>query len=75
MDFLAIITLLLEVALLVAIPVLVLLVLRALIAGGVRAGVSAARGEEEPLVILQRRYARGEIDEAEFERRRAVLRG
>ena len=49
------------------------LVLRWIIAGGVERGIRGARQEEDPLVILQRRYARGEIDEAEYERRRQIL--
>lgn len=54
---------------------LVILVLRAIIAGGVREGIRSARKDEDPLVILQRRYARGEIDEVEYERRRRELIG
>lgn len=59
----------------VAFMLLGILVLRAIIAGGVRDGIRDANRDEDPLVILQRRYARGEIDEAEYERRRAELTG
>lgn len=34
-----------------------------------------ALSDEDPLRILAQRYARGEIDEEEFERRRKVLKG
>lgn len=34
-----------------------------------------ARREDEALATLRERYARGEIDRAEYEERRAVLRG
>ncbi len=39
-------------------------------AGG---GTSGASGTESALEILRKRYARGEIDEAEYERRRREL--
>lgn len=58
----------------VAMLALGVLVLRAIVAGGVREGIRAARRDEDPLTILEQRYARGEIDETEYERRRAVLR-
>lgn len=50
-----------------------LLFLRAIIASGVRDGIRGARKDEDPLVVLQRRYARGEIDQAEYEHRKEVL--
>ncbi len=55
--------------------VAVLLLLRAVIAGGVRGGLRDAMKDEDPVVVLQRRYARGEIDEAEYVHRREVLTG
>ena len=51
----------------------VLLFLRAIIASGVHEGIRRARKEEDPIVVLKGRYARGEIDEAEYEHRREVL--
>jgi putative membrane protein len=39
-----------------------------------RGGGGAARGPD-PLVILRERYARGEIDDEEYERRRKLLGG
>lgn len=38
-------------------------------------GGSAASRPDDPLEILRQRYARGEIDDEEFERRRRVLGG
>lgn len=38
-------------------------------------GEGAGRGRESALQILERRYARGEIDREEFERRKRDLRG
>ena len=74
--FLGVVT---QLALVVAIPVLLLLVLRAVISGGVRDGMQdAMRGahrDDDPLTILQRRFARGEIDEAEYAERRRILTG
>ena len=41
--------------------------------GSSRGGSTAATHEESPMEILKKRYARGEIDEEEFERRRKEL--
>lgn len=38
-----------------------------------RRGDTTADDGESPIQILERRFARGEIDEAEFKRRRAEL--
>ena len=74
--FLGVVT---QLALVVAVPVLLLLVLRAVISGGVRDGMQDAMGgahrDDDPLTILQRRFARGEIDEAEYAERRRILTG
>jgi putative membrane protein len=51
-----------------------LAVLAALIWVAARAGVPGGRGEDSPETILKRRYARGEIDREEFERRLPDLR-
>jgi uncharacterized membrane protein len=64
-----------QLALFVAVPVLLLLVLRAVIAGGVRDGIRSAHRDDDPLTILQRRFARGEIGEAEYAERRRILTG
>lgn len=68
-----------EVAMVLAIPVLLLLVLRAVISGGVRDGMQDALHDaprdDDPLTILQRRFARGEIDQAEYAERRRILMG
>jgi uncharacterized membrane protein len=60
-------------ALFVAIPVLLLLLLRQVILGGVRDGIKSAHRDDDPLTILQRRFARGEIDQAEYDERRRIL--
>ncbi len=53
-------------------------VIIALVWGGVRllgaSGRSSAAADESPETILKRRYARGEVDREEFERRLADLR-
>lgn len=70
---------LLFVALNVALPILLLaalvLFLGAVIAKGVRTGLDGASKAEDPLVVLQRRYARGEIDDAEYAHRQEILAG
>jgi putative membrane protein len=38
-------------------------------------GTGSAPGAEDPLEILRRRYAAGEIDDEEYTRRRKTLRG
>ena len=70
--FLGVVT---QLAMVVAIPVLLLLVLRAVISGGVRDGIRTAHRDDDPLTILQRRFARGEIDQAEYAERRRILTG
>jgi putative membrane protein len=47
--------------------------LATLVVWGVR-GFGRAGSTSDPLFILQERFARGEIDQQEFESRRAVLR-
>ena len=42
---------------------------------GMRRGLRSARREDAALTTLRERFARGEIDRAEYEERRAVLRG
>ncbi len=41
--------------------------------GSGRSSIPPASRDDDPLEILRRRYARGEIDEEEFHRRRAEL--
>jgi putative membrane protein len=43
--------------------------------GGRSAGGGAPAGPGDPLEILRARYARGEIDDEEYERRRRTLTG
>ncbi|HHO69072.1 MAG TPA: SHOCT domain-containing protein [Gammaproteobacteria bacterium] len=50
--------------------VVIVAVVRAMAGGD---GASGASQRETPLEILEKRYARGEIDEAEYERRRREL--
>ena len=40
-----------------------------------RRGLASSRREDAALTTLRERFARGEIDRAEYEERRAVLRG
>lgn len=58
---------------------IVWIVIALLIFGAVRLvsgrGVEREQGRESALDVLERRYARGEIDRQEFEERKAVLRG
>ena len=42
---------------------------------GAAPGLPSAPRPDEPLEILRQRYARGEIDDEEYERRRRVLSG
>ena len=64
-------------AVVIAAIVLVVLGIRWLLQqGGVaRGGGSAAPRADDPLEILRQRYAKGEIDDEEFNRRRTVLGG
>jgi putative membrane protein len=50
--------------------VVIVLVIKAITGAG---GAGSSPGNETPLDILKKRYARGEIDEEEFERRRKEL--
>lgn len=50
--------------------VLIIVIIKALAGGNAAPGPS---GKETPMEILKHRYARGEIDEQEFERRRREL--
>lgn len=52
--------------------IIVVLIAVAKMAMGTGTGSSAPR-DESPLDILKKRYARGEIDEEEFEKRRREL--
>jgi putative membrane protein len=38
-------------------------------------GAAAPEGSEDPMDVLRRRYASGEIDDEEYERRRRTLSG
>lgn len=55
--------------------ILVIIAVVALISGllGSRGDANEAKASQEPLQILQRRYARGEIDRLEFEAKRQDL--
>ena len=53
--------------------VVVIIALRVLSGGAARGDGPGAK--QTPLELLEERYARGEIDEEEFERRRRTLRG
>ena len=53
--------------------VLVLVVLLVLLAGGAAGGL-LPRGDERPEQILKRRYAKGEIEREEYQRRLEDLR-
>ena len=43
--------------------------------GGVRSVPQESRGDDRALVVLRERFARGEIDEAEYRQRRQALEG
>ncbi|GGM14401.1 hypothetical protein GCM10010129_68260 [Streptomyces fumigatiscleroticus] len=60
-------------AVLIAVGILLLRFYRTLGRGPGQPGSSGTRGTAEQ--VLAERFARGEIDEAEYERRLAVLRG
>ncbi len=45
------------------------------LSGGSGAYPGAGGGPDDPLEILRQRYARGEIDDEEFERRKKTLTG
>jgi uncharacterized membrane protein len=44
-------------------------------ARGIRRGQGTLRREDPALITLRERFARGEIDRAEYEERRAILKG
>ena len=50
--------------------VVIVIVIKSLLGGGVN-----RNSTDSPLQILQKRYARGEIDEEEYKRRRRELEG
>ena len=50
--------------------VVIFIVVKSMLGDGVR-----ANNTDSPLQILQKRYARGEIDEEEYKRRRRELEG
>ena len=52
---------------------IVFIVLLGLVIKYLAAGGTASREADSPLDILKKRYARGEIDDEEFERRRKPL--
>ena len=59
---------------------LIWIVIIAVVVYAVKAGINSGSmnndlREESPLEILKKRYARGEIDEQEYERRRNELEG
>lgn len=62
-------------ALFFLIPLLVIVVIAALVVWAIRSQGVPAQSEsgEAPLIILQRRYARGDIGAEEYERLRATL--
>ena len=66
---------LLFIALIAAIPIAILVVLVALSRGRARTPVPWAQPPDAALGALRERYARGEIDAAEFEERKRTLSG
>jgi putative membrane protein len=64
-------------AITIGIIILIILGIRWLIRADQRSRYEGAAlpSREDPLEILRQRYARGEIDEEEFKRRRATLGG
>lgn len=53
--------------------VVAILIVRVIVAGGSAATGTRQKQDETPLEILRKRYARGEIDETEYNRRREEL--
>jgi putative membrane protein len=65
-------------AITIGIIILIILGIRWLIRADQRSryeGAAPPPSREDPLEIIRQRYARGEIDEEEFKRRRATLGG
>lgn len=58
-------------------PFLLLVLIGFLVASVIRRrrGIGRFAGATSPMATLQQRFARGEIDQAEFEHRKAVLSG
>ena len=54
-------------------PLLFIALIAVLIGWAIRSGRQALEAPEAPLTILQRRYARGDVGTAEYERMHATL--